>query len=171
MIACGAEATSRDKELEAEENEWSYVKNFKIHLHIATSLEKNSLLLEGFFNRLSRYAFLTRRFPLELPPKVGLQKIYSDFLRYILCHTRKYLCEATGSDPWLEQGDQAEVILTHPSAWGPNQQQFLQKAVIAAELIPADAVETRLHFLEEIEASMSFCVSMHTTLANDIPVS
>ena len=53
LVACGAEAASRDKELEADENHWSYVENFKMHLHPAAILEKNSLPLKGFLRHLS----------------------------------------------------------------------------------------------------------------------
>ena len=54
LVACGAEAASRDKELEADENQWSYVENFKMmHLHPAAILEKNSLPLKGFLRHLS----------------------------------------------------------------------------------------------------------------------
>ena len=49
LVACGAEAASREKEFEAEENEWSYVENFKMHLHTATILQKNNLPLKGSF--------------------------------------------------------------------------------------------------------------------------
>jgi len=152
LIACGAEAASREKEFEAEENEWSYVENFKMHLHTATILQKNNLPLK------------------ELPPNVDLLKVYSDFLRYLCCHTRNYLRETFIPDPWAELGDQVELILTHPNGWNVIQQRFLQKAVVAAELIPANAVKTRLHFLEESEASTSFCMAVHTELADNIQV-
>jgi hypothetical protein len=109
---------------------------------------------------------VTRDQPLlELPPNVNLLKVYSDFLQYLHIQTRRYLRETTGSDPWLEPSNQAEVILTHPNGWNVIQQRFLQKAVIAAELVPAHAVKTRLHFLEESEASASFCMSTNPALA------
>ena len=47
LVACGAEGASRAKELEAEDTSWSYVKNFKMHLHPATILQKNDLPLKG----------------------------------------------------------------------------------------------------------------------------
>jgi len=49
LVACGAEAAAREKQFEAEENEWSYVENFKMHLHTATILQKNNLPLKGSF--------------------------------------------------------------------------------------------------------------------------
>jgi len=97
-------------------------------------------------------------------------KVYSDFLRYLFTHTQTYLRDRTDSDPRLELGDQAEVILTHPNGWDIMQQRFLQKAVVAAELIPANEIQTRLHFLEEGEAATSFCMSIHTALAGSITV-
>jgi hypothetical protein len=97
-------------------------------------------------------------------------KVYSNFLRFLFDHTRSYLREHTGSDPWLEIGNQAEVILTHPNGWNVIQQRFLQKAVIAAGLMPENAVKTRLHFLEESEASTSFCMSIHSALVHSLAV-
>ena len=97
-------------------------------------------------------------------------KVYSDFLRYLFTRTQTYLRDRTDSDPWLELGDQAEVILTHPNGWNIIQQRFLQKAVVTAELIPANEIQARLHFLEEGEAAASFCMSMHTALAASITV-
>src|ERR1700733_5807118 len=47
LVACGAKAASREKEFEAEENKWSYVENFKMHLHTAKILQKNNLPLKG----------------------------------------------------------------------------------------------------------------------------
>jgi len=70
----------------------------------------------------------------------------------------------------VELGDQVELILTHPNGWNVIQQRFLQKAVVAAELIPASAVKTRLHFLEESEASTSFCMAVRAELADSIQV-
>jgi len=122
------------------ENDWAYVENFKMHLYPAAILQRNNLPL----------------------------KVYSDFLRYLFTHTQTYLRDRTDSDPRLELGDQAEVILTHPNGWDIMQQRFLQKAVVAAELIPANEIQTRLHFLEEGEAATSFCMSIHTALAGSI---
>ena len=43
----------RDRELEADENQWSYVENFKMRLHPTAILEKNGLPLKGFLRHLS----------------------------------------------------------------------------------------------------------------------
>lgn len=138
-----------------------------MHLHPAPTLVKSDLPLKGFFGILVLHFMLVTSHPIpELPFNVDLLKIYSDFLRYLYNHTRRYLRESIGSDPWLELGNQAEIILTHPNCWNVIQQRFLRKAVIAAELIPANAVKTRLHFFEESEVS----TSIYTALADRITV-
>ena len=78
---------------------WSYIKNFKMHLHPAAILQKNDLPLPGI---PSLHISHLRRDnpPLELPPNVDLLKVYSDFLRYLFTHTQTYLRECTDSDPW-----------------------------------------------------------------------
>ena len=106
----------------------------------------------------------------ELPFNVDLLKIYSDFLRFLFDHTRTHLELEHGSGPWLELGNQAEIILTHPNCWNESQQLFLRKAVIAAELVPANAVETRLHFFGESEAFASSLIFGNPALAKRIAV-
>jgi hypothetical protein len=63
---------------------------------------------------------------------IPLKKIYADFLSYLLTQTRRHLKDSTGSDPWPEMAEKAEIVLSHPNRWGESQQKFLQKAAIAA---------------------------------------
>lgn len=97
--------------------------------------------------------------------------MYTQFLSYLLAHTRTYLRDITASDPWENYGRQAHIILPHPTGWGADQQSFLQDAVVAAGLLPRDAVRTRLHFVEEGEASMTFCMATQAALAEQLTVS
>lgn len=151
LLACGAEAASRDKVMEAEENGWYYVEHFKMHLHPAEVLKTNNLRLKG------------------LPGNLTLFTVYVDFIKYILAHTRQHLKDYIGVDPWIQFGRQAQIVLTHPNRWGVEQQKFLQRVAIAAGLITQSGL-SRLAFVEEGEASASYCLSTNPTLAARLPV-
>jgi len=62
--------------------------------------------------------------------------------------------------------EKAEIVLSHPNRWGESQQKFLQKAAIAAGLVSEKGAAERLVFIEEGEASASFCMSTNATMAS-----
>ena len=102
---------------------------------------------------------------------IPLNKIYTDFLSYLLAQTRRHLRDSTGSDPWPEMAERAEIVLSHPNRWGESQQKFLQNAAIAAGLVSGEGAAERLVFIEEGEASASFCMSTNVTMASRLTVS
>jgi len=67
--------------------------------------------------------------------------------------------------------ERAEIVLSHPNRWGESQQKFLQKAAIAAGLVSEKGAAERLVFIEEGEASASFCMSTNATMAARLTVS
>lgn len=79
--------------------------------------------------------------------------------------------DVTGSDPWLELGAQAHIILPHPNGWGEDQQRFLRKATVEAGLLSREGAKQRLHFVEEGEASTSFFMATRPNLAERLVVS
>ncbi|CAE6368533.1 unnamed protein product [Rhizoctonia solani] len=86
-VSFGAEAQLYTTEEQAEDNGWILAKYFKLHLHPSDMQTKHELKLD------------------PLPPGVSLRQIYSDFLGYLLEHTRNALhpgmnfavCDAGGS--------------------------------------------------------------------------
>lgn len=84
--------------------------------------------------------------------------MYTDFLVYLLDQTRRHLKEVTGSDPWPAMQGRAEILLTHPNRWGVPEQQFLEKAAVAAGLVSLKDASQRLKFAEESEAAASYCL-------------
>lgn len=156
--------------MEAEENGWYYVEHFKMHLHPAEVLKTNNLRLKGMLGDNGCYTSMTEPPPvLGLPGNLTLFTVYVDFLKYILAHTRQHLKDYIGVDPWIQFGRQAQVVLTHPNRWGVEQQKFLQRVAIAAGLITQSGL-SRLAFVEEGEASASYCLSTNPTLAARLPV-
>ena len=76
-----------------------------------------------------------------LPPRIDLQRIYSDYMRYLLGHTQSRLVDATGEDLWENHGASADIVLTHPNLWDRDQRRFLKKAAIDAGLISKERSE------------------------------
>ncbi|KAF8317131.1 hypothetical protein DL93DRAFT_590225 [Clavulina sp. PMI_390] len=93
-----------------------------------------------------------------------LIRLYADYLRYLLNHTRNHLKRYLGFDPWAVVRDSATIVLSHPNKWGSDQQVILRQAAIAAGLISPRDVASRLHFVEEAEAAASFALLKHPGL-------
>lgn len=100
---------------------------------------------------------------------MGIVKVYTDYLSFLLSQTRRHLRDITGVDPWLELHSQAEIVLTHPNSWRSYQQQCIFEAAVAAGLLTDDGF-SRLSFFEEGEASATFCMATQTAVASQIQV-
>ncbi|KAF8754983.1 ATP binding [Rhizoctonia solani] len=120
--AFGAEAQLHTIEEEAEDNNWVLARYFKLHLHPNDMQAKHELKLE------------------DLPPGVSLRQIYSDFLGYLLKHTRAYFEDRiiNGKNIWERYSPTMEVVIAHPNGWGVREQAFLRTAAVDAG--------SRLHF-------------------------
>ncbi|KAF8317146.1 hypothetical protein DL93DRAFT_2134559, partial [Clavulina sp. PMI_390] len=97
---------------------------------------------------------------------IPLAKLYSDYLKYLLDHTRSHLRQYLGFDPWITAREDATIVLSHPNKWRAAQQLVLRQAAIAAGLITPRDATSRLHFVEEAEAAASFALLDHP-LAKD----
>lgn len=107
----------------------------------------------------------------DLPPNVSISQIYSDYLRYLIVHTQQHLVECVGRDVWTEFYDQVEIILAHPNHWGSREQDILEQAAMNAGAITKKGCSKRLHFVEEGEASVSFCTATIPALVSRLTVS
>lgn len=93
---------------------------------------------------------------LDLPPNVRLREVYTDFMAYVLKHTRDHLKADIGSDPWTSD---AEIVLAHPNRWGKLEQDFLMTVAVASGLVADnESARSRVYFVEEAEASARYCV-------------
>jgi hypothetical protein len=102
---------------------------------------------------------------LALPFNVPLSQIYSDFLGYLLQHTQSYFVDhiIDGKRIWDQYKSSMEVVLAHPNGWGIREQAFLRLAAVKAGYTNANDAASRVHFVNEAEASVHFC-----TLYSDI---
>ncbi|KAF8755016.1 ATP binding [Rhizoctonia solani] len=145
--AFGAEAQLPIIEEQAEDNGWVLAKYFKLHLHPSDMQAKHELKLD------------------ELPPGVTLRQIYSDFLGYLLKHTRSFFEDRIldGKQIWSRYSPTMEVVIAHPNGWGIREQAFLRSAAVAAGFATTDQAPTKVRFVTEAEASVHFCIH-HTNL-------
>ncbi|CAE6412751.1 unnamed protein product [Rhizoctonia solani] len=150
-VAFGAEAQLDEVEEQAEDECWSLAKHFKLHLHPDDLKAKHDLKLDGK----------------SLPPGVNLEQIYSDFLRYLLKHTKAYFEDRVldGKYIWERYSPKMEVVVAHPNGWGLREQQFLRSATIAAGLAGEDTASSKVRFVTEAEASVHFCIH-HANVKN-----
>ncbi|GAB1520855.1 hypothetical protein RhiTH_003944 [Rhizoctonia solani] len=145
--AFGAEAQLPTVEEQAEDNGWVLAKYFKLHLHPSDMQAKHELKLD------------------ELPPGVTLRQIYSDFLGYLLKHTRSFFEDRIldGKQIWSRYSPTMEVVIAHPNGWGIREQAFLRSAAVAAGFATTDQAPAKVRFVTEAEASVHFCIH-HTNL-------
>jgi hypothetical protein len=159
--------------VEAQDRGYKFVEHFKMHLHPKELLKNNRLpLLRAYMPSpvsIGMSIILNGSENLALHD-IPLKRIYADFLTYLLAQTRRHLRDCTGSDPWPEMAEQTEIVLSHPNRWGESQQKFLQQAVIAAGLVSEKGASERLVFIEEGEASASFCMSTNNAMAAKMTV-
>ncbi|CAE6412712.1 unnamed protein product [Rhizoctonia solani] len=148
-VSFGAEAQLHTIEEQAEDNGWVLAKHFKMHVHPSDMLARHDLTLD------------------PLPPGVSLSQIYSDFLGYILKHTKSYFEDRLldGKSIWERHSPAMEVVIAHPNGWSTREQQFLRSAAVAAGFSTPDQAPRKISFITEAEASVHFCIH-HTNLGN-----
>lgn len=96
----------------------------------------------------------------EIPFHLTVEKIYSDFIRYLVAHTRTFFEDRTpnGRNVWLNLIEYADFVIAHPNGWGLKEQSVLRRAAIQADLVRPSDADARIHFVTEAEASVHFCV-------------
>ncbi|KAJ1303449.1 hypothetical protein OPQ81_011638 [Rhizoctonia solani] len=148
-VAFGAEAQLHTVEEQAEDNGWFLAKHFKLHLHPNDMRTKHEIKLD------------------DLPPGVSFGQIYSDFLGYLLQHTRSYFEDRIldGKQIWERYSPTMEVVIAHPNGWGIREQTFLRSAAVAAGFTTTDKASSKVRFVTEAEASVHFCI-YHTNLGD-----
>ncbi|EUC60684.1 heat shock 70 kDa protein 12A [Rhizoctonia solani AG-3 Rhs1AP] len=146
----GAEALSRDGRDTAEDRGWFLAKHFKLHLQ-PKDLQKDNIKLD------------------PLPPGVSLNRIYSDFLGYLLKHTKAFVEKrmAHGKEVWEKYKPTMEVVIAHPNGWSTSEQAFLREAAIDSGFVDLNKASKQVQFVTEAEASIHYCVH-HSSLSNKL---
>ncbi|KAG8749702.1 hypothetical protein FRC11_011083 [Ceratobasidium sp. 423] len=143
----GAEALSRKGRNAAAKNSWVLVKHFKLHLQ-PEDLRKEDSELD------------------PLPLDISLAQVYSDFLGYLLKHTKAYVEKRIllGKQIWEKCESTMEVVLAHPNGWGADEQDFLRQAAIDSGFVHPDKASSQVRFVTEAEASIHYCLH-HSNLS------
>ncbi|KDN46071.1 hypothetical protein RSAG8_04578, partial [Rhizoctonia solani AG-8 WAC10335] len=149
VVSFGAEALFPEIQEQAEDEMWCLARYFKLHLHPDDMKSKYNVKLD------------------VLPPGVSLRQIYSDFLGYLLKHTRSYFEDRIidGKQIWEQYSPAMEVVIAHPNGWGLREQTFLQSVAVVAGLSTSEQASSKVRFVSEAEASVHFGIS-HTNLGD-----
>ncbi|KAJ1299868.1 hypothetical protein OPQ81_002662 [Rhizoctonia solani] len=141
-VSFGAETRKPETEERAEEEQWQLARHFKLHLHPNALKHENNIRIE------------------PLPTGVSLLSIYTDFMAYLLKHTREYFESRIidGQRIWADYHEDMTVVLAHPNGWGLKEQTFLRQAAIAANYVASSKATSHIRFVSEAEASVHFCM-------------
>jgi hypothetical protein len=96
-----------------------------------------------------------------LPPYVTIEKVYTDFMRYLIANTQRCFEETipNGMVVWRRLRDTMVVVFTTPNGWELSQQGTLHNAAIAAGLMNAENTYQLLDFVTEGEASVHYALA------------
>ncbi|KAB5593561.1 hypothetical protein CTheo_3027 [Ceratobasidium theobromae] len=133
MVAAGREALLHKESKVAEAKRWTLIQDFPLHLYPAS--ERSHLAK-----------------PQPLPAGLSLATIYSDFMSYLLQHTRSYIShDILDGDAIVKRYWKGmTAVLVVPSAWSVKQQHLLRKAFLRTDPNFAGSIQ----FVERGEAQM-----------------
>ncbi|KDN48294.1 hypothetical protein RSAG8_02886, partial [Rhizoctonia solani AG-8 WAC10335] len=131
-VGFGGEGRLYQVEAQAEEKGWFVAKNFKAQLHPEDTGAQNP--------RIS-----------VLPFGVSLRQVYSDFLGYLLRHTKSYFENRflDGAQVWESHKPTMEVVMSHPNGWGAREQ---------AGFTTSDMAPSNIRFVTDTDASAYYCL-------------
>ncbi|KAF8736628.1 ATP binding, partial [Rhizoctonia solani] len=120
-VSFGAAALKPEIAEKAEDEHWKLARHFKLHLHPEAMKNKHNLHAQ------------------PLPAGVSLLTIYTDFMVYLMQHTKSYFESRIidGQKVWEEHHKDMTIVLAHPNGWGVKEQNFLRQAAIAANYVPS----------------------------------
>lgn len=139
--ACGLEAIYDFEEHPENVAHW-----FKLHLHPATMLQTSD----------------PQRFEIPpLPIGVTIERVYSDFMRYLMKNTQHFFkrTATNGEQVWARLRDTITIVLATPNNWGIREQATLRKAAIGASLVTKENARRLVHFITEAEASVHYMLA------------
>ncbi|KAL5485841.1 hypothetical protein ACEPAI_6883 [Sanghuangporus weigelae] len=129
---------------EAEQQHWFKAEHFKMHLR------PSGQKLETYGLKLG-----------ELPPGKTAEEVMSDFLRYLVDETSRYISAThiNENELWNKVKDEAVYVHGHPNGWSGYTQQRYRSAAVKGGLVP-DTNEgyNRIKFVTEGEASALSCL-------------
>ncbi|KAJ3784741.1 hypothetical protein GGU10DRAFT_270811 [Lentinula aff. detonsa] len=156
LRAVGAETLLESTIEQAEDEQWTKVEWFKLHLRPKSSKTADLRIHQQI---------------LALPPDKSVIQVYADFLRYLFSCCRTFIEErmlSGGVGFWESVQDRIVFVLSHPNGWEGPQQSSMRRAAVLAGLITENPEDRdRLHFVTEGEASLHFCINNRLTVKKD----
>ncbi|KAG8727674.1 hypothetical protein FRC10_005777, partial [Ceratobasidium sp. 414] len=111
-------------------------------------------------------------FELEpLPVGLTVDRVYTDYFRYLFKHTRTFFQGHTflGQDIWRSLCTSMDIVIAHPNGWGTREQGILRKAAVEAGWSTRRRSEQQISFVSEAEASVQFCLDSSQTSSSLLP--
>ncbi|KAG9080112.1 hypothetical protein FRC06_007071, partial [Ceratobasidium sp. 370] len=148
-VSFGAEALQPETADRAEDEGWKLARHFKLHLHPEAMKQKHNLKVQ------------------PLPTGITLEKIYTDFMVYLMKHTQEFFESRIidGRKVWADLHQDMTIVIAHPNGWTIKEQNFLRKAAVAAKYTSEAKAHAQIHFVSEAEVSVHFCM-FHSDIHN-----
>ncbi|CAE6347405.1 unnamed protein product [Rhizoctonia solani] len=152
-VAFGAEAQLYTVKEEAEDHGWVLAEYFNCNQH-PSDIKGDYILKMN-----------------ELPPGLTLRQINSDFLGYLLKHTKEFFERRVlgGKMMWERYSSTAEIVIVHPDGWEAREQASLRSATITAGLSTIDRASSKIQFLTQTKA-LTFFYVYRTNLGDKLQV-
>ncbi|KAG8837726.1 hypothetical protein FRC18_008228 [Serendipita sp. 400] len=153
LIACGAEAADYLGDPEFQIARW-----FKLHLH------PDSMKIADEpppYASVSSPSFAHSIEIPALPPGAPLNRIYSDFLKYLFDHTERFFVNNTpgGRNIWDRLRRKIAIILATPNGWDTRQQIFMRDALVSAGIVGTSEADDQVDYITEGEASVHYALA------------
>ncbi|KAK4703803.1 hypothetical protein P7C70_g2413, partial [Phenoliferia sp. Uapishka_3] len=162
-VACGANCRNPATQAQAQSEGWHLVQFFKLALHPQTLQYQTSALTLSAdpTSSLGKKIFAPSFEGPDLPNGTTIQKVYADFIQYLLGATALWFADVDpdGARLWAKLFPSCEVILATPDGWNEIQQNILRKGLDIAGIVPL-TFEERCHFVREAEASINYAMKV-----------
>jgi hypothetical protein len=153
MMFAGDEAQTSQALEAAENNNWKFVRDFPLHLYSAPSRSHmpepqcKIKLAQSDFNM--KYPS-DKHSSVALPPGLSLSTLYSDFIRYLMRHTRSYFCDRVIDGMGIARAlwEEMTIIFKLPFSWSIKERDFLRQAFLHTD----PQFTGSLRFIEKGEA-------------------
>lgn len=132
MVSAGGEALTDEAKETTEDNDWTLISNFPLHLY-PSSARNNlpKLQCEHSSILISIYPPL-RRVSTALPPGLSLSAIYSDFLKYLIDQTHRNFSDriVDGSRIAGQHWKDMTIAFKLHFSWSIKEQDFIREAFL-----------------------------------------
>jgi hypothetical protein len=97
-------------------------------------------------------------FPSFIPPHITLNRVYADFFVYLYNGVRESFSQRYGAEAWTtaEKTRNLDFVIASPDRWHGNEQEFLRRVMVEANLVRRGDASSKVHFVPKREAIKHF---------------